>query len=283
MSFLQRIHECNNARINEYKPLYIEQEVVGWLRAGFAALLEQWPEVFLIEEQAVRLHPALNEFKLRTDALDEVVRALIRQEVIGHYLAEAYAVTPGAREQARCLIDRGSVAQFGIRAFGQHINGYVRKDDGLYMWVGRRSRDRRLAPGKLDNFVAGGLPHELSLHENLVKECNEEAGLDAQIAAQARPAGMISYVAETANGVKPDVMYCYDIELPAHFNPVCRDGEVESFTLMPVEEVARIVDQTTEFKQNCNLVIIDFLIRHGILGPERGDYIELCSRLRQPV
>ena len=283
MSFLERIHECNNARIDDYLPFYIEKEIVGWLRPAFAAALDQWPEVFTLEEQAVRLHPQLSDFKQRSDALDEVVRALIRRELIGHYLAESYAVTPGTREQARCLIDRGAVAQFGVRAFGQHINGYVRKEDGLYMWVGRRAMDRRLAPGKLDNFVAGGLPHGLSLQENLVKECHEEAGLDAQVAALARPAGMISYVAETANGVKPDVMYCYDIELPAHINPVCRDGEVDSFTLMPVDEVAQIVEQTTEFKQNCNLVIIDFLIRHGVLGPEREDYIELCSRLRKPA
>jgi hypothetical protein len=52
---------------------------------------------------------------------------------------------------------------------------------------------------------------------------------------------------------------------------------------MQVEEVAKIVEHSRDFKQNCNLVIIDFLIRHGILGPERKDYIELCSTLRKPI
>lgn len=32
---------------------------------------------------------------------------------------------------------------------------------------------------------------------------------------------------------------------------------------LPISEVARLVRETTDFKTNCNLVIIDFLIRHG--------------------
>jgi 8-oxo-dGTP pyrophosphatase MutT (NUDIX family) len=283
MSFLERIHDCNNANTQDYLPFLIEHERVGWVRPALAERLLQWPDLFVTEKESLAIHPRLDDFKQRTLALDEVVRSLIREDVIGHYLAESYAVTAGNRDQAKCLIDRGAVAHFGVRAFGQHINGFVRKADGLYMWIGRRAMDRRLAPGKLDNFVAGGLPHGLSLQENLIKECHEEAGLDAQVAALAEPVGMISYSAETANGIKPDVMYCYDIELPAHIIPICRDGEVESFALMQVEEVAKIVEHSRDFKQNCNLVIIDFLIRHGILGPERKDYIELCSTLRKPI
>jgi len=281
MSFLERITECNNARLEDYLPFNIGHDRVGWLRPEFAQSLRQWPNVFVIDEAGVHLNPEITDFRQRTNILDEIVRELIHQDVIGHYLAESYAVTPGNREQAQCLIDRGAVAQFGIRAFGQHLNGYVRKDDGLYMWIGKRSMDRRLAPGKLDNFVAGGLPYDIPLHDNLVKECHEEAGLAPQLAGQARPVGMISYMAETPNGIKPDVMYCYDLELPEHVIPVCRDGEVDSFRLLPLAEVAEIVEQTNAFKQNCNLVIIDFLLRHGFLGPEREDYIALCSNLRQ--
>lgn len=41
------------------------------------------------------------------------------------------------------------------------------------------------------------------------------------------------------------------------------DGEVESFELVPVKHVANIIRSTEFFKENCNLVIIDFLFRHG--------------------
>ena len=34
-------------------------------------------------------------------------------------------------------------------------------------------------------------------------------------------------------GVKPDQMFCYDLEVPEDFEPIPVDGEVESFQLMP--------------------------------------------------
>jgi len=49
---------------------------------------------------------------------------------------------------------------------------------------------------------------------------------------------------------------------------------------MPIEKVAHIVKTTNEFKPNCNLVIIDFLVRHGFLVEEDEDYIEIVQRLR---
>lgn len=41
------------------------------------------------------------------------------------------------------------------------------------------------------------------------------------------------------------------------------DGEVESFRLLSVEHVANIIRSTEYYKENCNLVIIDFLFRRG--------------------
>jgi 8-oxo-dGTP pyrophosphatase MutT (NUDIX family) len=283
MSFLDHIEACNSARLKEFLPLRIDEIRVGWLRPEFAQELRAFPKIFQVEQDQSRLHPDHSGFELRTRLLDETVHALMDRGVIGHYLDEPYPVTPSSREQALCLLDRGSVAHFGVRAFGQHLNGFVRKPDGLYLWVAKRAADRRLAPGKLDNLVAGGLPYTISPAENLIKECQEEAGMDEGLAVQARPVGAISYVAESPNGVKPDLMYCYDLELPEDFVPVNTDGEVESFRLMPVEEVAEIVRTSDDFKQNCNLVIIDFLVRHGFIRPEDPDYERLITGLHRQV
>jgi hypothetical protein len=78
-------------------------------------------------------------------------------------------------------------------------------------------------------------------------------------------------------------MYCYDLELPADFIPRCTDGEVESFQRLPADEVARLVRDTDAFKLNCNLVIIDFLVRHGLLSPMEPDYLEILRGLRSPL
>ena len=43
----------------------------------------------------------------------------------------------------------------------------------------------------------------------------------------------------------------------------------------------QIVRTTQEFKTNCNLVIIDFLIRHGYITPDQPNYLKLLMGLRQ--
>jgi 8-oxo-dGTP pyrophosphatase MutT (NUDIX family) len=283
MSYLDHIAACNSAQLEEFQPLRMDDVRVGWLRPEFAQELRAYPKLFRIDSEQAIFHSEHEGFDLRTRLLDELVHALMDRGVIGHYLDEFYPVTPSGREEALCLLDRGSVAHFGVRAFGQHMNGFVRKPGGLHMWIARRAADRRHAPGKLDNLVAGGLPYTISPAENLIKECQEEAGMDESLAARAMPVGAISYIAESPNGLKPDVMYCYDLELPEDFLPVNTDGEVESFQLLPVEEVAEIVRTTDEFKANCNLVIIDFLIRHGLIGPDDKDYEQLVTGLHRQI
>ena len=76
------------------------------------------------------------------------------------------------------------------------------------------------------------------------------------------------------------VVYHYDLELPADFVPEAADGEVDEFMLWPLEQVAETVRETFEFKFNCNLVIIDFCIRHGVLPPEHSDYETILRGLR---
>ncbi len=69
-------------------------------------------------------------------------------------------------------------------------------------------------------------PHGLSPTENVYKECQEEAGISAELAATARNAGAVSYVTVSQLGYKPDVLFVYDIELPEDFVPEPQDGEV---------------------------------------------------------
>lgn len=60
-----------------------------------------------------------------------------------------------------------------------------------------------------------------------------------------------------------------------------QDSEVESFELLDVDAVAHTIASSDAFKDNCNLVIIDFLLRHGVLRPEQRGYGELVAGLRQ--
>ena len=280
--YFRHVAACNSPLDEVFLPWRIDAQMVGCIRPAFARHLRRFADIFQFDGGEVRLDPGLRDFAARSAALEHVARELAASEIITPFLGEPYAVTAGGRESAVCVVDRAAAAYFGVRSFGQHLNGYVRDADGIRMWVGRRARDRLLFPGALDNMVAGGLPHGLSLEENLVKEAAEEAAVPEQLAQNAVPVGAISYNRITQRGFRRDVLYCYDLEVPDDFVPCNMDGEVEEFMLLPLGEIAEIVRETDDFKLNCNLVVMDFLIRHGWLGPESPEYLALVTGLRNP-
>lgn len=283
MSYQDRIDVCNHYDLNHFRAFRVNDTQVGWIKHELADRLAGWPEVFKVSSAVVHLTGDLRSFEARTDAVNGVLTELLNQGVIHRRHGEWYPVSGSDREHALFIVDRAAAPYFGIRAFGQHLNGYVRKQGQIEMWLGRRALTKWNAPGKLDNMVAGGLPQGISLQENLAKECWEEAAIPPELASRAVPTGLVSYCAETGQGLKPDVIYCYDLELPADFTPECTDGEVDEFVLWPVERVAEVVRESEAFKLNCNLVIIDFLVRHGFIDPSEIGYLELVAGLRQRI
>ena len=150
-----------------------------------------------------------------------------------------------------------------------------------HLWVATRSASKPTWPGRLDHLVAGGQPASLSLRDNVLKECAEEAGIPGELAAAARPAGAVSYASlSEEGGAKRDVLFVFDLQLPRDFAPRPCDGEVERFDLLPVAAAAALVARTDRFKDNCNLVLADFLVRHGVLLPDDEGYLELVAGLR---
>ncbi len=280
MGFLRHITACNRHDRDNFIPFRVNQVQVGLMRPEFAAHLSQWPDIFQLRRDRVDLLLPGSSMKERSALVAEVLSELVEQGVISHLHGEQYVATPSTRDKGLLWLDRAAAPYFGIRAFGQHMNGFVVDDGELKLWLGRRSDDRIHFPGKLDNLVAGGLPSNIGLDENLVKECWEEAGIEAKMAADAKPVAAITYNMETEKGLKPDTLYCYDLRLPASFRPNCNDGEVAGFDLFPVREVMKIVLESDEFKLNCNLVVIDFFIRHGYLGPDHDEYHEIITGLR---
>lgn len=277
--FSRHIERCNRHDPGDFLPFVVDGQLLGRFRHRVAERLLDWPEVFVRHPAGVGLAPGLVDYRTRSAAVAEVLRGLVESGEHDYLLGEPYPVTPGAREEALFEIDRSAASLFGLRTFGQHVNGLVAQHGALFMWVARRSRQRKSFPGMLDQLVAGGLPKGLSLEENLRKECWEEAGIGPELAARARPVGALSYNVDTTKGYKYDILYCYDLLLPPDFQPVCTDGEVEAFELLPVAEVMARVLERDDFKPNCNLVVIDFLLRHGLIGPRHGEYLELVTGL----
>ncbi len=282
MSYLDHIHACNNADLNRFVPFHVAGNRLGWLRPEFAAKLAAWPDVFDVGADTVALIPAHVGFTARSAAVEGPLRALADAGEITGWREEPYPVMAVWGDPPLLQMERAASPHFGIRAWGVHMNGFVRRDERMHMWVAIRAKDKPTYPGMLDNMVAGGQPVGITPRDNLIKECAEEAGIPEDLSSRAWPVGVISYCHESSEGAKPDQMFCYDLELPADFTPVNTDGEIDSFELWPVEEVAARVRDSFDFKYNCNMAIIDFLVRYGYLTPEtEPDYMAIVLGLRR--
>ncbi|KAI3923662.1 hypothetical protein MKW98_011292 [Papaver atlanticum] len=250
----------------------------------FASHLRKFQDVFAFPEDNlfgsgggggyVILNPSLKSPEERTKAVGDVINCLSEGVI------PLYPVTTSYGVPAYFSLERAAAPYFGIKAYGIHLVGYVDRDGEKSLWIGKRSNMKPTFPGMLDHLAAGGLPHGITCKENVMKECQEEAGIPRSISNGAVPIGAVSYVDINGYSYKRDVLFCYDLKLPGDFVPTNEDGEVESFKLIPVKDVANIIRRTEFFKANCCLVIIDFLFRHGYISPEDPGYLNLLQSLR---
>lgn len=292
--FLKWIEHCNNGQAalasGDFLPFQIENQTVGYIGQPFIQHLRSFPEVFHLTPTSILLHPSLQtaDVATRSSAVGAAMSSLKDSGIITGWRNELYPVLKSFYDPPVLLLERAAAPFFGIKAYGVHMNGYVkRKSDGaILLWVARRSASK-LWPLKLDHIVAGGQPHGLSLAENIVKECQEEAGIPAEVAKKAVPVGAVSYTSLKTGGLGRDVLFCFDLELPEEFQPVPVDGEVHEFFLSPLDEVVKFIaegtpekNDTRAYKDNCNLVVLDFLIRHGVLSPDSPGYLNVLKGLR---
>ena len=278
-SFLRHIHDCTRFDQSKFVPFIICGQKLGWLTHEVAALLLKNDPTFRSSPEGIELDPALDTFEARSEALARGAAFLSR-----HYnmplVGEFYPVIEKWGDEPLGKVDRTSLPWFGLRGVGVHVNGFVREKDGVYLWIAERAADRRIDPGKLDEIIGGGMSFGIGIRENLIKEGWEEAGVDEALALTARPTGSVSYKSERMRGVRNDTLFIFDLELPESFTPRNTDGEVSAFYLMPLADVAAIIRDTDRFKFNCNLVIIDFLLRQGFIGPDHEEYAALAGAMR---
>src|SRR3954453_11777513 len=229
MSFVDHIRACNNADPTRLIPLLAgDNRRIGWLLPDNAAALSRFRDVFAVEPERVRL-VAEGDVDTVSAAVDNVVEALVVEKQVPKWRNETFDVMARWGDQPGFRLDRGAVPFFGVRAYGVHLNGYRRDGGRLHLWVGRRAPDKRVAPNKLDNIVAGGVGNGHGITATLVKEAEEEAAIPAELIGRAVAVGAVSYRMETELGIRDDVLFVYDLELPSEFVPKANDGEIVEF------------------------------------------------------
>ena len=254
MTLLRHIDALHNVRLpGQRVPFLLGDAQVGWVTPEAAGLLRhlgcaEAGGVVLREPAAL---PGLAEAAAREGAFT--------------WRAEAFDVRAAPEGTVLATVDRGALPWLGIAAQGVHVNGLVRRADGLHLWVAQRAPGRLMDPGKLDHLFAGGISAGHTVASTLLKEGAEEAGLDAAVVGRATPVGVLGYVTARPEGLRRDRLHCFDLVLPEAVQPVPADDEVAGFALWPMAQVIATLRDTDRFKFNVALVLIDLLLRHGLL------------------
>lgn len=221
----------------------------------------------------------------------EAMRQTGHWKVLDKWRDELYPVY-GPDREVLFTIERSASPLFGVVTYGVHMTAYFHSPEGeLRIWVPRRSRNKQTYPGMLDNTVAGGIATGEQPLECLLRECEEEASLPEDVVRRnVRAVGAVIYFYirdERAGGetglMQPECQYVYDLDSSGENGVECKpnDEEVEGFEVMSVEQVKKALAKA-EFKPNCALVMIDFLIRHGVYTKENEpDFAEIVCRLHR--
>lgn len=262
---LRRLAELNAARLPGGRVAFLlGAEQVGWLAPAMADAVAEFAHVRRGPAGVVLEAP---------EELPGIARALSARGLL-RWRREAFDVRASADGPVLSTIDRGALPAFGIEAQGIHLDALVRRADGLHIWIGKRAANKALDPGKLDHIVAGGMPAGHTPEETLVKEAGEEAALPADLARRAVRTGILRYAMDRPEGLRRDLIHCYEVELPEDFTPTPRDGEVESFSLWPLAQVAEALrGGGAAFKFNVVAVLAALLMRHGMFSPAEAALI----------
>lgn len=82
-------------------------------------------------------------------------------------------------------------------------------------------------------FLCCPQPQGISCADNVIKECQEEASIPEALARKALPCGAVSCAFMMRSGLKRDVLFVYDLQLPPDFEPKPQDGEVGGTGIYP--------------------------------------------------
>lgn len=249
--------------------LKVDGVTAGRMNGARAARLAGFGDVFVRTPGALEFVPELDDPPRRTAALERVTRTLAGEGALTAWRNELYAAAPAFAAPPWFLIERAAARYFGIHTCAVHVNGLVRRADGIAMWIARRSATKAIDPGLLDNLVGGGIAAGDTIVSTLVREAGEEAGVPESLARKAVAAGAVHILRTQPDGIQHETIFVHDLWLPEDFVPVAVDGEVVATTLVPLARAARIAacasgpDAATA---DAALVIADCLLRHGAIS-----------------
>ena len=265
MSLLKKFQNLNNfEKKNSYYDLFFNNEHVGYVHHKVAEdIIYDIGNIKLIDRC---IYIQAKSFKEGNAIFKDIGNLLVFKKKLSHLTGELFSCRKTIESKEVFRLDRALVELLGVRGYGVHMIVYTKINNSYKLWIPKRNKNKSVAPSKLDNSVAGGVKAGEGIFQSLKREALEEASIYPDKLKNTKLVGAINYSwKKSLYSIRRDTLYLFDLKVDSNFFPKCNDGEVESFKLMDWTRVLNLIQNTDSFKNNCALVIANFLIRHGLL------------------
>ncbi|KAF9880343.1 hypothetical protein CkaCkLH20_02297 [Colletotrichum karsti] len=182
---------------------------------------------------------------------------------------------------------------FGVATSGAHLNVYTNTEEGVKVYVSTRPEVHPNFPGLLDQIVAGGFTPDRhgTIKDCISQESKQEAkGLPKDSNARIKGYPCIQFFdirddrweKGHASLPEPGIRKPYDLEVTPDEAIAIKPKEGQQrFELMTIEEIVATL-RNGDWKPNCALIMIDFMIRHNLMPDQKesGDVEEIKRLLR---
>ena len=270
---LQSLFDDLLSRANQHPqtgslPLLIGGQRCGWLFSKAAQALSGLEGVELKPDHAhigrlAGSGPALNAL------LASVANTLRltgcapgwRNELLDVWVDDDGPEASSTLRQPIAAVERGIVRPLGLITRAVHLSGWS-ADGGL--WVARRALTKATDPGMWDTLVGGLISSQEDLQTGLVREADEEAGLDPQDIANRTPLRTITRMRrQVSEGYQSEDVLTCECVLPAGVTPKNRDGEVMEITLLDPSIVYSMLKEGA-FTLEASIVLAEDLLRRTV-------------------
>ena len=240
-------------------PLWIGGHLCGSLRRTVVDTVGQFRFV-RVNVRTVHIGDETTSTQALNEALAELAQAL-----------RAAGQAPGWRNELLDVwsdqnhsiagIERGVVRPLGLVTKAVHLNG-LSADGGI--WVARRSLTKATDPGVWDTLVGGLVGYQEDPDTALIRETDEEAGLDASQILQRTPLRKITRMhRQVKEGFQAEDVLTSECVLGDDVIPQNRDGEVMEIACLAPDTLLRMLSEDA-FTIEASIVLAEDLLRRSI-------------------
>ncbi|MGH6960659.1 MAG: DUF4743 domain-containing protein, partial [Dongiaceae bacterium] len=117
MSLVDRVRFALRRDLRQFRRFCVGGARVGWTGHALADRLRAFPDVFVVEPDAVHLAPALRSFEQRSRAVGMAMQRLREDGLFTGWRDEAYPVATAFDAPPLLAMERAAARAFGVQAY----------------------------------------------------------------------------------------------------------------------------------------------------------------------